>query len=104
MLTIVLALVEAIGIYMSYSSAYSSYGVFVNPGFGTGALIVLSLVAGTALLMWLGDQITNKGIGNGISVIIFVGIVSSLPSVVTTLYSLIFTAQGFSTTGLLISL
>ena len=103
-LTLVLALVEAIGIYMSYSSTYNAYGVFTNPGFGTGALIVLSLVAGTALLMWLGDQITNKGIGNGISVIIFVGIVSSLPSVVTTIYSLIFTSSGFSTTGLLLSL
>ena len=103
-LTLVLALVEAIGIYMSYSSTYNAYGVFINPGFVTGALIVLSLVAGTALLMWLGDQITNKGIGNGISVIIFVGIVSSLPSVVTTIYNLIFTSSGFSTTGLLLSL
>jgi len=104
MLTLVLALVEAIGIYASYSGAYSAYGVFINPGFATGALIVLSLVAGTALLMWLGEQITNRGIGNGISVIIFIGIISSLPSAVTTIYNLIFTAAGFSTTGLLISL
>ena len=102
--TLILALIEAIGIYMSYSSAYSNYGVFINPGFGTGALIVLSLVAGTAFLMWLGEQITSKGIGNGISVIIFVGIVSSLPSAVTTIYRLIFTSAGFSTTGLLLSL
>ena len=64
MLTLFLALVEAIGIYMSYSSTYSQYGVFINPGFSTGALIVLSLVTGTALLMWLGEQITNKGVGN----------------------------------------
>ncbi len=104
MLTLVLALVEAIGIYASYSGAYAPYGVFINPGFATGALIVLSLVAGTALLMWLGEQITNRGIGNGISVIIFIGIISSLPSAVTTIYNLIFTAAGFSTTGLLISL
>ena len=104
MLTLVLALVEAIGIYASYSGAYSAFGVFINPGFATGALIVLSLVAGTALLMWLGEQITNRGIGNGISVIIFIGIISSLPSAVTTIYNLIFTAAGFSTTGLLISL
>ena len=104
MLTLVLALVEAIGIYASYSGAYSAYGVFINPGFATGALIVLSLVAGTALLMWLGEQITNRGIGNGISVIIFIGIISSLPSAVTTIFNLIFTAAGFSTTGLLISL
>ena len=103
-LTLVLALVEAIGIYMSYSGTYSIFGVFINPGFWTGALIVLSLVAGTALLMWLGEQITNRGIGNGISVIIFIGIISSLPSAVTTIYNLIFTAAGFSVTGLLISL
>ena len=103
-LTLVLALVEAIGIYMSYSRSYSAYGVFIGSGFKSGALIVLSLVAGTALLMWLGEQITNKGIGNGISVIIFIGIISSLPSAVTTIYNLIFTAAGFSTKGLLISI
>lgn len=103
-LTVVLALVEAIGIYMSYSGSYSAYGIFINPGFKTGALIVISLVAGTALLMWLGDQITNRGIGNGTSIIIFIGIISSLPSAVTTMYNLIFTESGFSTTGLLISL
>ena len=115
MLTLVLALVEAIGIYMSYSGTYYQFGVFINPGFKTGALIVLSLVAGTALLMWLGEQITNKGIGNGISIIIFIGIIASLPDAVTTMYNLIlpiigYTAAGapirgdFSTTGLLISL
>jgi len=113
MLTLVLALVEAIGIYMSYSGTYSVFGVFINPGFTTGALIVLSLVAGTALLMWLGEQITNRGIGNGISVIIFIGIISSLPSAVTTIYDLIMVpiysgytiiAREFSITGLLISL
>ncbi len=104
MLTLVLALVEAIGIYMSYSNSYSIYGIFINPGFKTGALIVLSLVAGTALLMWLGEQITNRGIGNGISIIIFIGIISRLPNVVTTIYNLMITSAGFSTTGLLISL
>ena len=105
MLTLVLALVEAIGIYMSYSKTYAAYGVFIGNGFWSGgALIVTSLVAGTALLMWLGEQITNKGIGNGISIIIFIGIISSLPSAVTTIYRLMFTVAGFSTRGLLISL
>ena len=104
MLTLVLATIEAIGIYMSYSSSYSNLGVFINPGFKTGALIVLSLVSGTALLMWLGEQITSKGRGNGISLTIFVGIISSMPKAVTTLYRLMFTAVGFSTTGLLLSL
>lgn len=103
-LTLVLALVEAIGIYMSYNNTYSTYGIFIRSGFGTGALIILSLITGTALLMWLGEQITSKGIGNGISIIIFIGIISSLPSVGTTLYNLIFTAVGFSTRGLLIAL
>ena len=100
-LTLILALVEALGIYMSYSGTYSAYGVFINPGFGTGALIVLSLVAGTALLMWLGEQITSKGIGNGISLIIFIGIISSLPSAITALYGKIVVDGVFSTTGLI---
>ena len=99
-LTIVLAIVESLGIYLSYKSS----GIFVNPGFLTGMLVVLSLVAGTALLMWLGEQITNKGIGNGISIIIFIGVVSSLPSVATTLWGLVFSGGTFSTTGLLIAL
>ncbi len=59
-LTVILALVESLGIYLSYRSAE----VFVDKGFVTGGLVVLSLVAGTSLLMWLGDQITDKGIGN----------------------------------------
>ena len=79
LLTVFLALIEATGLYLTYSNAYKGLGVFINPGFGTACLFVISLMAGTALLMWLGDQITNKGIGNGISMIIFVGIISSLP-------------------------
>lgn len=100
LVTIVLAIVEALGIYLSYQSS----GIFINPGFLTGFIVVLSLVAGTALLMWLGEQITNKGIGNGISIIIFIGIVSSLPGVVTNLWDFIFGTGTFSTTGFLITL
>jgi len=99
-LTIVLALVEAIGIFVSYKNS----GVFVNTNFGTAALIVISLVAGTSILMWLGDEISNKGIGNGISMIIFVGIISGLPSFVGTLKDLIINSEGFRTTGLLTAL
>ncbi len=97
MLTIVLALVEAVGVYLSYKSS----GIFVDQTFLTGALVVTGLVAGTSVLMWLGDQITNKGIGNGISLLIFIGIVSRLPSGVTTLWNLMMPEAGFSTTGLL---
>ena len=113
-LTLVLALVEAIGIYISYSTSYADLGIFINPGFKTAALIVISLVAGTAFLMWLGEQITSRGIGNGISILIFIGIISSLPGAVTTLYDMVvpaiaFTDAGetirqFSTTGLVTAL
>ena len=100
MLTLVLALVEAIGIFVSYKSS----GIFINTQFSTAALVVISLVAGTSLLMWLGDEISNKGIGNGISMIIFIGIISGLPRFVRTLIKLIVTTDGFSTTGLLMAL
>ena len=100
LLTILLALIEGVGLYLSYRSS----GIFIGEGFLTGFLVVISLMTGTSLLMWLGDEITNKGIGNGISMIIFVGIISSLPSAVTTVWSLIFGTGTFSTTGLLTSL
>ena len=96
-ITIILALVEAIGIYLSYRKA----GIFINEGWLTGILVVSSLVAGTSLLMWLGEQITSKGIGNGISMIIFIGIISGLPGAVTTIWNLIVTSSGFSTIGLI---
>ena len=95
--TIILALVEAIGVYLSYKSS----GIFVDQSFLTGSLVVVGLVAGTSILMWLGDQITNKGIGNGISLLIFIGIISRLPSGITTLWNLMISEAGFSTTGLL---
>ena len=100
MLTIVLALIEGLGIYLSYRSS----GIFIDTTFITGATVVISLMAGTALLMWLGEQITNKGIGNGISIIIFVGIIAGLPSAITTIWNLISGTGTFSTTGLLIAL
>ena len=99
-LTIVLALVESIGIYVSYKST----GIFVDNTFLTGALVVTGLVAGTSILMWLGDQITNKGVGNGISLLIFVGIISGLPSGVVGVWNLIMKDGTFSTTGLLTAL
>lgn len=100
MLTIVLAVVEGIGIYLSYKST----GIFVDNTFLTGLLVVTGLVAGTSVLMWLGEEITNKGIGNGISLLIFIGIISRLPSGVVTVWNLVFTSTGFSTTGLLTAL
>lgn len=100
LLTIVLSLVEGIGIYLSYKSS----GIFVNDSFLTGALVVMGLVTGTSILMWLGEEITNKGIGNGISLLIFVGIVAGFPSLINTLWGLIMPSTGFSTTGLLMAI
>jgi len=99
-LSIVLATIEGLGIYISYSKS----GIFINPGFLTGFVVVMSLVAGTSVLMWLGDEITNKGIGNGISMIIFVGIISRIPSGLVTLWRLIVTTEGVSTTGILMAI
>ena len=99
-LTIILALVESIGIYLAYQSS----GIFVDNSFLTGALVVIGLVTGTSILMWLGDQITNKGVGNGISLLIFIGIISGLPSGVVTIWNLILPSGVFSTTGLLLAL
>lgn len=95
LLTVVLALIEGLGIFLSYKSA----GIFLDTTFLGGLVTVISLMAGTAILMWLGEQITNKGIGNGISIIIFVGIVSGLPQSVTAIWKLIFETGVFSTIG-----
>lgn len=103
-LTIILALFEAVGVYLSYKSS----GIFVDNSFLTGSLVVIGLVTGTSILMWLGDQITNKGVGNGISLLIFIGIISGLPRGIETVWNLIMPVvsqnpivREFSTTGLL---
>ncbi len=74
-ITVVLAFVQAAGLYIGLNSA----NAVSNPGVFTFFVIVLSFTAGTAFLMWLGEEITEKGIGNGISMIIFAGIVSRIP-------------------------
>jgi len=73
---VLLGLIQAIGMTV----ALGRQGIFVNTGFSSYLLAVVTLTAGTALLMWIGEMITEKGIGNGISLIIFAGIVSRLPS------------------------
>ncbi len=54
-------------------------GIVINPGFGFIMLTILSLTTGSAFIMWLGEQITERGMGNGMSLIIFTGIVVGLP-------------------------
>ncbi|MGN1092710.1 MAG: preprotein translocase subunit SecY [Monoglobaceae bacterium] len=81
--TVVLALIQAIGLYF----LLKSYNAVTTPGLGSAVVIISTFTAGTAFLMWLGEQITEKGVGNGISLIIFAGIVSRLPSMFTSLYA-----------------
>jgi preprotein translocase subunit SecY len=75
--TVLLATVQGYGIAVGLEGAQ---GVVVDPGFYFRASAVITLVGGTVFLMWLGEQVTARGVGNGISLIIFAGIVAELPS------------------------
>lgn len=78
--TVVLATIQGMGIAYYLENLSTQYaGLVADPGWKFRALTVLALTTGTAFLMWLGEQITESGIGNGISMIIFAGIVSGLP-------------------------
>lgn len=80
--TVLLGFIQAIG--MAYGLRANN--ALIDTGLGTVFVIALSLTAGTCLLMWIGEQITEKGIGNGISLIIFAGIVSQLPNGLAVIY------------------
>ena len=81
--TVVLATFQAIGISMALQNQTAGgLGVVINPGLSFVVITAITLVTGTIFLMWLGEQVTERGIGNGISLIIFAGIVSGLPSAI----------------------
>jgi preprotein translocase subunit SecY len=85
--TIGIAVVQGFGIAVGLEGM--NQGAFVlNPGWSFRLMTVITLTAGTAFLMWLGEQITERGIGNGISLIIFAGIVARLPSAVAQTFDL----------------
>lgn len=91
--TIILGFIQALG--MSYGFNNMAGGMLIqNAGITTYLMIALVLTAGTSFLMWLGEQITAKGVGNGISIIIFAGIVAGIPTMVNQIY-----AQQFSDAG-----
>ncbi|HZF74277.1 MAG TPA: preprotein translocase subunit SecY [Acetobacteraceae bacterium] len=80
-LTLVIAIFQAYGIAIGLESLQGSFGAAVHdPGWFFRISCVITLVGGTMFLMWLGEQITARGVGNGISLIIFAGIVANLPS------------------------
>jgi preprotein translocase subunit SecY len=84
--TVALALFQSFGISMALES---SPGLVMSPGMGFRVTAVVTLVAGTMFLMWLGEQITERGLGNGISIIIFAGIAAGLPTAVGGLLELV---------------
>lgn len=100
--TLFLAIFQSLGIAYALEG---SQGLVLNPGFGFRMTAMVSLVAGTMFLMWLGEQITERGLGNGISILIFAGIVAGLPSAVGGLFELVRTgAMGIPSSLLIIAL
>ena len=84
--TLFLAIFQSLGIAFALEG---SQGLVLAPGVGFRMTTVVSLVAGTMFLMWLGEQITERGLGNGISILIFAGIVAGLPSAMAGLFELV---------------
>jgi len=81
-----LAIFQSLGIAIALEA---SAGLVINPGFGFRMTAVVSLTAGTMFLMWLGEQITERGLGNGISILIFAGIAAGLPNALGGLFELV---------------
>jgi preprotein translocase subunit SecY len=95
-LTCVLAVVQALGIAVFLERNTDVPGglpLVYDPGWGFRMMCVLTLTTGTAFIMWLGEQITERGVGNGMSLLIFAGIVVGLPSAVITTFSQMETGQ-----------
>ena len=86
--TLLLGVFQAFGIAVALET---QAGLVLDPGFMFRFTCVVSLVTGTMFLMWLGEQITERGLGNGISIIIFAGIVAGLPSAISGLFQLVST-------------
>ncbi len=98
--TLGLAIFQALGIAIALEG---SPGLVISPGMGFRLTAVVSLVAGTMFLMWLGEQITERGLGNGISILIFAGIVAGLPAAIGGLLELVRTGAMSILVSLLIA-
>jgi len=97
--TLVLALFQAVGISIALET---QPGLVLDPGLMFRFVCVVSLVTGTMFLMWLGEQITERGLGNGISILIFAGIVAGLPSAIGGLFELVRTGAIGSLAAIII--
>jgi preprotein translocase subunit SecY len=93
--TVVLSIIQGFGISVGLESMSSPGGaaVVINPGWAFRFMTVLTLTAGTAFIMWLGEQITERGIGNGISLIIFAGIIVRMPNAIGNTFRLLSTGE-----------
>jgi preprotein translocase subunit SecY len=90
--TVLISAIQSFGIAVGLEGMNN--GAFVHaPGWGFRLLTVLTLTSGTAFIMWLGEQITERGVGNGISLIIFAGIVAQLPNAIISTYQLFQTGE-----------
>ena len=89
--TVLLSVIQGFGIAVGLESMHSPTGsaVVFNPGWDFRLMTVITLTAGTSFIMWLGEQITERGIGNGISLIIFAGIVARLPGAIGNTFRLV---------------
>ena len=101
-LTVILALMQSFGIALTLEK--SEGGFVLNPGFGFMLMTMLSLTTGTAFIMWLGEQITERGIGNGMSLIIFTGIVVGLPRAIQNIYEHVFITKEWTPIHLIVIL
>ena len=91
--TIVLALFQSFLISVALENGQFGEGAVLNPGWGFRLLAMTTLTTGTAFIMWLGEQITERGIGNGISMIIFASIIIGIPGAIGQLFQLVRTDQ-----------
>jgi preprotein translocase subunit SecY len=97
--TLVLATFQALGIAIALEA---QAGLVIDPGFTFRMNTVITLVTGTMFLMWLGEQITERGLGNGISIIIFGGIAAGLPGALGGLFELVRTGSMSALSAILI--
>ncbi len=101
-LTVILAMMQSFGIALTLEK--SEGGFVLNPGIGFMLMTMLSLTTGTAFIMWLGEQITERGIGNGMSLLIFAGIVVGLPRAIENIYEHVFVTKEWTPIHLIIIL
>jgi len=93
--TVVLGLIQAFGLSIGFNNLFP--GLVKDVSVATFTIIAIVLTAGTAFLMWLGEQITEKGIGNGISILIFAGIIAAIPTAIQQIYLTLFVGGDSST-------